>query len=107
MIRFNPIRGKESAVSNRPYQDGNLLFAEDTGKIYLDANNERILMGSNGVALFYGHDEKPQEDADSEVRFILTLSEIEDYKNCREGDLVLNQGDGSFYKIEEIDESTN
>lgn len=107
MIRFNPIRGKESAVFNRPYQDGNLLFAEDTGKIYLDANDERILMGSNGVALFYGHDEKPQEDADSEVRFILTLSEIEDYKNCREGDLVLNQGDGSFYKIEEINESTN
>ena len=103
--RFTPIRGTEAQITPimNEYHDGYIYFMLDTGKIYVDTSGSRTLMGNNGVALFYGYDVAPQHDEeDPDTKFTLTLSDIDDYENCRVSDLVLNE-DGCFYRIDELD----
>ena len=101
--RFVPIRGMESQILAQPKSNGNIYFAKDTGKIYLDiSHEERILVGNSGISIFYSDETNIRENPDSETGYILTLTEIENYENCHENDLVLNQADGSFYRVDEI-----
>lgn len=102
-VRFNPVRGVESQILAQPKSNGNIYFAKDTGKIYLDiSHEERILVGNSGISIFYTFEENIRQNPDSETGYILTLTEIENYGNCRISDLILNQADGSFYKVEDI-----
>ena len=101
--RFNPVRGLESQILAQPKSNGNIYFAKDTGKIYLDiSHEERILVGNSGISLFYTNESDIRENPENESGYILTLTEIENYENCHESDLILNQADGSFYRIEYI-----
>jgi hypothetical protein len=87
-------------------RDGYIYFATDTGRIYLDtAESNKVAIGGNGVSLFYGSDPLPQQDPLIDGQFTLDLSLIVDYSNCKVGDLILNQSDGCFYKILEIDKA--
>ena len=86
------------------YNEGYIYMVKDSGQIFMDADGKRILLGNNGVSLFYGADEKPVENPDLETGYILVLSKIENYENCHEGDLILNKNDGAFYQILTIDE---
>lgn len=49
---FQPYRGTEEAIARMERKDGNLLFAWDTGKIYLDTKEGRYSMGAAGGAAF-------------------------------------------------------
>lgn len=103
--RFTPIRGTEAQITSimDEYHDGYIYFMLDTGKIYVDTSGSRTLMGNNGVALFYGYDAAPRHDEeDPDSKFTLTLSDVNDYENCKVGDLILNE-DGCFYRIDQLD----
>jgi hypothetical protein len=36
-IRFRPVRGRESIIKDQAVVDGNIYFATDSGKIFIDA----------------------------------------------------------------------
>ena len=50
-------KGTDAAVSQVPQEDGSLLFAYDSGKIYLDTHSNRYSMGAAGGATFLYTDE--------------------------------------------------
>lgn len=104
---FRPVRTQENKLTNQSIKDGYIYVTTDTGKIYLDYKDERILLGSNGVSLFYGLDPAPAEDPTSDTSYTISLDLIEGYENCRENDLILNEPDGSFYKIIEFYRNDN
>ena len=101
---FRPVRTTKDRLDIEKYNEGYIYMVKDSGQIFMDADGKRILLGNNGVSLFYGADEKPVEDPDLETGYILVLSKIENYENCHEGDLILNKNDGAFYQILTIDE---
>ena len=56
---FRPVRGTDKTISSLPITDGYIYFATDSGKIYLDKENERILVGGGvGSVIFYGNAEE-------------------------------------------------
>lgn len=100
---FYPVRGKEENILNKPHQDGYIYFATDTGRIFLDTKtSDKLPVGGTGASLYYGNDSAPQQDQLIDSDYILDLSLIENYSRCKINDLILNQADGSFYKINEI-----
>ena len=52
-LSFNPVQGAETKIKSHGVQDGNLYFATDTGKMFLDANGKRISVGGSGAAIYY------------------------------------------------------
>ena len=88
---FRPVRTQENKLTNQSIKDGYIYVTTDTGKIYLDYKDERILLGSNGVSLFYGLDPAPAEDPTSDTSYTISLDLIEGYENCRENDLILKK----------------
>ena len=108
--RFTPIRGAEETLLNLPYTNGQLYFATDTGKMYLDCidpsgeQKDKLSVGGGGVSVIYGNDLEPEALTEDEnnVRFGLSLSALE--SKCHIGDLILNS-DGCFYKVYEIGEN--
>jgi hypothetical protein len=55
-IRFNPVRGKESIIATQAVVDGSIYFATDTGKIFVDAQGKRNIMGGSGTSILYSQD---------------------------------------------------
>lgn len=105
-IKFRPIQGNDSQIKKIEYNDGYIYFATDTGKIYLDANNEnKILMGGGGASLLYANDSSIDERPDG--TYILSIDTLEDSSNLKENDLIINQANGSFYKVRSIDFGSN
>ena len=56
---FRPVRGTEEAIRKMPKEDGYIYYAYDSGRIYMDKDNERIPMGggsgtANGASIYYG-----------------------------------------------------
>lgn len=105
-ILFTPIQGNDSQIQKIEYNEGYVYFALDTGKIYLDANDEnKILMGGGGASLLYAND--TSVDSLPDDTYVLSLDTLEDASNLKENDLIINQGDGGFYKVKSINASSN
>ena len=51
--QFTPYLGTEAHIHDLEQQKGNLYFASDTGKMYLDTGNSRIAVGGGGAAIYY------------------------------------------------------
>ena len=52
--RFRPVTGTEDQINNAQKNPGYVYFASDTGKIFVDLDNQhRIAMGGSGVAVLY------------------------------------------------------
>ena len=99
-IVFKPVYGESRLIDEYQKSAGQLFFETDTGKIYLDVNdNDRALMG--GTSLYYSS----QGDVGDEI------VQINGYYNLRKdsleidptailkaGDLIVG-ADGSFYRI--------
>lgn len=103
--QFRPVRGYDEVIQNQAVVDGHIYFATDTGKIYLDAQGERVTMGGNGVGVFYAQASSVVDRGD-EV-YILYMSDLEsEDASPRENDLIINT-DGRFFKILNIDEDTS
>ena len=60
--KFRPYRGVDSKNKEFPIQPGYVYFATDTGRIYLDYEDQRLTMGGNGASLYYANDESVEKD---------------------------------------------
>jgi hypothetical protein len=104
---FTPVQASESAILNAALQNGNLYFATDTGKMYLDTPTRRISVGGSGggggAAIYYGTASEPVFDKTAD-EYLFSKAEVGN-AILKEGDLILNV-DGGFYKVKSIaDES--
>lgn len=105
-IKFRPVRGLDNKIQEIEYNDGYIYFATDSGKIYIDANNQnKVLMGGGGTSLVYAYDTTVEEKP-GEV-YILSLDTIEDSSNLKSGDLIINEANGCFYKVSAINYDSN
>lgn len=84
--------------------EGAVLFATDTGKIYMVQDGEKLIFGGSGsgASILYGiADEKTENE---NHQYLFSLDELEN-REVRPaiGDLILNK-DGTFFKIIFYDE---
>lgn len=100
--RFRPVTGTDEQIQNTMKNPGYVYFASDTGKIYVDLDNEhRIAMGGSGVAVLYGN--ASGLEADEQGYYSLGFDVLEEEVLPKEGDLILNNLDGGFYRVIEVD----
>ena len=111
-LDFLPIRGQEQKILNQVPFPGALYFATDTGKMYMDVEDEATgelihkSIGGSGAAILYGKTAKLNELPDG--TFLLTKDDLENNEaSVNMDDLIINidgkflrvsslQGDGSF-----------
>ena len=100
--RFRPVTGTEEQINNAQKNPGYVYFASDTGKIFVDLDNEhRLAMGGSGVAVVYGS--ATGLEADEQGYYTLDFDCLEEDVLIKEGDLILNNLDGGFYRVLEVD----
>ena len=102
-ITFKPVRGFEEELMNIPVTEGLVLFATDTGKMWMDTRNERVPLGGSGASLIYAQS-TPQAVADDDGNYFYIISPDdldEPELKVQINDLILNS-DGSFYRVVEI-----
>ena len=112
-IIFQPIRGTQDAINNRPILEGQVLFAYDTGHIYLDRGGARYLMssavsgsGSSGILYADGTEEQIiniEDDNNEPTSYYLLSFDIFDANASVPAvdSLVLNS-DGRFFRVTEV-----
>lgn len=105
--RFQPVKGLEETILRMPYKEGYLYFATDTKMIYLDANKQnKIPMGgtsSTGSGIILGTRSISFEESQEEV-LVFTLDQVNiDYLPSIDA-IILNEPDGSFFKVINISE---
>lgn len=94
--RFQPIRGKKTAIDETSIQNGQLLIATDTGEMFLDVSDAtRVAIGGSGVSILYANDPNPIELSTNQ--FNLNVAYVEG--QVKVDDLIMNIPDGSFYKV--------
>jgi hypothetical protein len=101
--RFRPVTGTEAQIEGTQKNPGYVYFASDTGKIFVDLDNEhRIAMGGAGVSVLYG--EAPKGLSPDEYGgYTLSFDDLEEDVLPKEGDLILNTTDGVFYRVTRVD----
>ena len=103
--KFRPYRGLDRIIKDLPIQQGYIYFATDTGRIYLDYENQRLTMGGNGASLYYANDDAVEKDILD--NYFLDLSKLlESEAVLKPNDLIINS-DGAFYRVVEIDKNNN
>jgi hypothetical protein len=99
-LSFNPVQGAESKIKSHGVQDGNLYFATDTGKMFLDANGKRISVGGAGAAIYYA---KGQVIEHPKGYWIISKADMVNALDSPSlNDIILNVDDGTFYKVEVV-----
>ena len=105
-LSFIPVMGTEEKILAQDRYEGHVYFATDTGKIYLDSENESKLLMGGSSGIHYGQHVHTDTPAEEQEDFEFLLSEIEDTGSSpNENDLILNIPDGCFYRIIEIEET--
>lgn len=105
---FRPVMGYDDIIKNADYHEGFVYFATDTGNIYLDAQGEgKILMGNaSSTGIYYGNkdwgDDEP-EDPIFTIDDFVWGDEEEEHKLPPVNSLILNEPNGSFYKVIDVD----
>lgn len=99
--KFRPYRGTDATIQGIPYSEGYLYFATDTGRIYIDYNNERIAMGGNGASLFYANDTDVELDY-FDYYHIDKNTLVDENASVKLNDLIINS-DGAFYRVIETE----
>lgn len=107
-LDFIPVRGKESKILSQSAQLGNIYFATDTGKIYMDVQDEITLdtvhkaIGGSGSALLYAEVSDIEQMPDRTYR--VPFSALKDSNNIpNPNDLIINLTDGKFLKVSTIE----
>lgn len=109
---FKPFRGTQTAVDRTEIREGQLLFAYDSGRIYLDKNGVRYLMSSkasgggsglSGTGIIYANGSNtqiiPEDLSEHEpVNFLMDLAALEDPVAPEIDNLILNS-DGRFFRV--------
>ena len=114
---FRPVRGTEKSIIDHPQTDGAIYYAYDTGNIYMDKDDARILMGggggkgtANGASIYYGQynkdiDPNETEDENEPKTYNYPISSLEKKDaEPRIDDMILDES-GSLYRIKEIKET--
>jgi hypothetical protein len=97
-IRFKPVRGTAAKIDTIPINDGSIYYAYDTGKIFLDQGNKRVLMGGgSGSAIFYGNAGKLTPD-ENEL-YTISFNSLENKNDSPKKDDIILNDDGAFYRI--------
>lgn len=99
MAIFRPVRASENTINGMGYNEGYVYFAKDSGKIFLDVDNERKAMGGAGVSVFYAKDTNVVENAATGYFSIRTSVLMDETASPKEEDLILNIPDGGFYRV--------
>ena len=101
--KFKVVRGTEERIQEYQYVDGQVYFAIDSGRMYLDVKGERVPVGGgNGVVIHYG---LIPEDLEPEAlnTYSITSDMFENQQTTPQiGDLILNS-DGRFLRITNFD----
>lgn len=101
--KFKVVRGTEERIQEYQYVDGQVYFAIDSGRMYLDVKGERVPVGGgNGVVIHYG---LIPEDLEPEAlnTYSITSDMFENKQTTPQvGDLILNS-DGRFLRITDFD----
>ena len=76
-VPFRIMRGEESLILTKPFNDGQVYFATDTKKIYMDTylngiRQEKIVLGGGNSGIYYA---KKTFLTSSDVTF--TINDIE------------------------------
>lgn len=103
-VRFVPVVGTEQQIKAEKQTDGQVYFATDTHKIYLDTekDNKLPMGGAGNSGIYYGTKELTDEEKElEEIQFTL-LNDIEGEELPSQDDLVLN-ADGCFYRVILVD----
>lgn len=99
-LSFHPVQGSEYKIKAHSITDGNIYFATDTGKMFMDANGKRISVGGAGAAIYYAEGTAVE---DVEGFWIINKGDMVNSADSPSvDDIILNISDGSFYKIDEI-----
>ncbi len=100
-LSFQPVQGSEAKIKKHSVTDGNIYFATDTGKMYLDANSKRISVGGAGAAIYYASSKTIVEGDDD--YWLVSIGDMVNKNDIpTEGDIILNVEDGAFFKVESI-----
>ena len=97
-VKFIPVRGYDSKIQQADVKDGYVYFATDSGKIYVDSQGQRTIMGSAGAAIYYGDAEGLTENEDTGY-YAFPKDNVDGAP--KKDDLILNS-DGGFYRVELI-----
>lgn len=110
-VRFVPVRGTAAEINRVPLTDGQVYYAYDTGRIYLDVDEfdtgevSRVPIGGAGIAIFYGTLKGDLETDEEQGYTIYPLSGLEQQGVTPNiGDFIFNV-DGAIYRIVDIRES--
>ena len=111
-IPFRVMRGEEIAILSKPFTEGQVYFATDTKRIYMDAylNGEslnKLPMGGGNSGIYYAH--KGFTDS-SDVSF--SLEDIEGNELPNVNDVIVNYKSSNemrdgFYKVVTSNTTTN
>lgn len=97
-IPFRPIQGTEEIIQKQSHQPGFVYFATDSGKIFLDTEEERIAVGGGGVSILYASAVEVKEDL-SDFTYMINDEDLDNEDATpRIGDLIINS-DGRFFKV--------
>lgn len=104
-IKFNPIYGQDELIKKQVQRAGSLYFATDTGHIYLDTDEQRVLMGGSGAAVLYAFADNVIAYTDG--TYGVSRNDLEDKTSLpKAGDLIINQ-DGRFFKVSSYNINSN
>lgn len=103
-IPFRPIYGPEDLIKNQEITTGHLYIAIDSGKIFLDTEDERIMIGGGGAALLYSSVDSLKVNTDGS--YTIKQTELDDSNSIpKRFDLIINS-DGRFFRVNYYDSQT-
>ena len=95
---FIPNQGKDEIIQKQTVREGNIYFATDSGKIYLDTATERVTIGGGGVAIIYASAKNVAQDK-GDLKYILYTTDLDNKEiTPKKDDLIINSN-GTFYKV--------
>lgn len=103
---FRPVMGTDENIQAAAGVEGYVYFAADTGAIYLAHDGRKIPMGSaGGSGVLIGNRDVSEEEAEEDTLTFL-LTELTTDTSPKANQIILNEPDGCFYKITEINGSS-
>lgn len=101
---FIPVRGTEIAIQNIPITEGQVYFAYDSGRIFMDKGGLRYVMGSSAGSSFVyadGTDAEITKDTEdtNDSSYTIKITALEDPSVYpKEGVMIINS-DGRFFRV--------
>ena len=102
---FTPVQGEESKIRTLGNQPGWLYFATDTGRMFLDTDqDERVILGGSGAAIYYGNAASEDiTEIDGEIpQYVYPITSVQQTGVPKVDDIILDKHDGTFYRIVKI-----